>query len=187
MNYGEIKKTDIANGTGVRVSLFVSGCTHHCKNCFNEVTWDFNYGYFFDEKAQQEIIEALKPEYIRGLTLLGGEPMEPSNQRALLPFIKEIKMIYPQKDIWCYSGYLFDQELLNESRARCDVTDELLSYIDIIVDGRFVEELKDITLRFKGSSNQRIILVKESLEQGKIILSPLNEPRKNNETGHAQK
>lgn len=179
MNYGEIKKVDIANGTGVRVSLFVSGCTHHCKNCFNEVTWDFHYGVPFDDQAQEEVMDALKPDYISGLTLLGGEPMEPSNQRALLPFIKEVKRVYPNKSIWCYTGYLFDKELLSESRARCEVTDQLLSYIDILVDGRFIEELKDITLRFKGSSNQRIILVKESLKTGRIVLSELNKSRRN--------
>lgn len=177
MNYGEIKKFDIANGLGVRVSLFVSGCTHHCKNCFNQMTWDFHYGVPFDEDAQEKVLEYLKPDVIAGLTLIGGEPMEPSNQRALLPFVKKVKERYPNKNIWCYSGYIFDKELLQESRARCEVTDELLSYIDILVDGRFVEELKDITLRFRGSSNQRIILVKESLNSGKIVLSELNNPR----------
>ena len=178
MNYGEIKKVDIANGLGVRVSVFVSGCTHHCKNCFNQVTWDFDYGEPFDEQVQNQVIDYLAPNHIAGLTLIGGEPMEPSNQRTLLPFVKKVKQIYPQKNIWCYTGYLFDQELLQESRARCEVTDELLSYIDILVDGRFVEELKDVTLRFRGSSNQRIILVKESLKRSEIVLSELNLPRK---------
>lgn len=178
MNYGEIKKSDIANGLGVRVSLFVSGCTHHCRNCFNQITWDFHYGQPFDETVEEKIIEYLAPNHIAGLTLIGGEPMEPSNQRALLPFVKKVKERYPQKNIWCYTGYLFDQELLQDSRARCEVTDELLSLIDIMVDGKFVEELKDITLRFRGSSNQRIIDVQESLKVGKVILSPLNEPRK---------
>lgn len=177
MNYGEIKKFDIANGLGVRVSLFVSGCTHHCKNCFNQMTWDFHYGEPFDEAAQEKVLEYLKPEHIAGLTLIGGEPMEPSNQRALLPFVKKVKVQYPNKNIWCYTGYLYDQDLLQDSRARCEVTDELLSYIDILVDGAFVEELKDITLRFRGSSNQRIIEVQESLKQKKIVLSELNNPR----------
>lgn len=177
MNYGEIKKADIANGLGVRVSLFVSGCTHHCQNCFNQVTWDFHYGQPFDEAVQEKILQYLAPEHIAGLTLIGGEPMEPSNQRALLPFVKKVKDIYPQKNIWCYTGYIFDKELLHESRARCEVTDELLSYIDVIVDGRFIEELKDIRLRFRGSSNQRIIQVQESLKEGKIVLSELNNPR----------
>jgi len=178
MNYGEIKKADIANGLGVRVSLFVSGCTHHCKNCFNQMTWDFDYGKVFDEKAEQEVIDALKPNHIAGLTLIGGEPMEPANQRGLLPLVKKVKELYPDKNIWCYTGYLFDLELLKESRARCEVTDEFLSYIDILVDGRFVEELKDITLRFRGSSNQRIIDVKSSLQNQTIVLSELNNPRK---------
>ncbi len=170
MNYAEIKNCDIANGLGVRVSLFVSGCTHHCKNCFNEVTWDFYYGKVFDEKVEEQILEYLKPNHITGLTLLGGEPMEPSNQRALLPFIKKVKETYPNKDIWMYSGYVFDKELLQESRARCEVTDELLSYIDVLVDGRFVEELKDLSLKFRGSSNQRIIDVQESLKTNQVVL-----------------
>lgn len=170
MNYAEIKNCDIANGLGVRVSLFVSGCTHHCKNCFNQMTWDFDYGEVFDESVEQKIIDYLKPNHITGLTLLGGEPMEPANQRALLPFVKKVKALYPQKDIWVYSGYVFDKELMQESRARCEVTDELLSYIDVLVDGRFVEELKDISLKFRGSSNQRIIDVQESLKNKTVVL-----------------
>lgn len=178
MNYAEIKSCDIANGLGVRVSLFVSGCTHHCKNCFNEMTWDFNYGEVFDESVEAKIIDALKPDHISGLTLLGGEPMEPSNQRALLPLVKKVKALYPNKDIWMYSGYIFDQELLQDSRARCEVTDELLSYIDVLVDGRFVEALKDISLKFRGSSNQRIIDVPASLKSGRVVLyKDLNENR----------
>lgn len=179
MNYAEIKNCDIANGLGVRVSLFVSGCTHHCKNCFNEVTWDFHYGNVFDESVEEKIMDYLKPNHITGLTLLGGEPMEPTNQRALLPFVKRVKAMYPDKDIWLYSGYLFDKELLQESRARCEVTDELLNYIDVLVDGRFVEELKDISLKFRGSSNQRIIDVQKSLKNKTIVLyKDLNENRK---------
>ena len=177
MHYGEIKKFDIANGMGVRVSLFVSGCTHHCKNCFNEVTWDFRYGQEFTKETENMIMEYLKPSHVAGLTLIGGEPMEQPNQRGLLPLVKRVKETYPNKNIWCYSGYLFDEELLKPSRARCEVTDELLSYIDILVDGKFVEELKDVTLRFKGSSNQRIIDVQESLRQGEVVLSELNDPR----------
>jgi len=178
MNYANIKFNDIANGEGVRTSLFVSGCTHHCKNCFNPETWDFNYGKEFTQEVQNKIIQSLKPDYINGLTLLGGEPMEPANQKGLLPFIKKVKETYPNKTIWCYSGFLFDEELLKESRAHCPWTLELLSYIDILVDGRFVQDLKDITLRFKGSSNQRVIDVKESLKENKVILSPYNEKRK---------
>lgn len=170
MNYGEIKKTDIANGEGVRVSLFVSGCTHHCKGCFNSDTWDFNFGRPFTEETEKEILEALGHNYIDGFTLLGGEPFEKPNQKALLPLLKKIKQIYPEKTVWCYSGYLFDEELLKESRARCEYTDEMLSLIDVLVDGEFVEELKDISLAYKGSSNQRIINVHESLKQNKVVL-----------------
>lgn len=170
MNYGEIKKTDIANGSGVRVSLFVSGCTHHCKGCFNEVAWDFEYGNEFTEQVQDEILAALEPKYISGLSVLGGEPFEPDNQRALLPFIRKVRSRFPQKNIWFYTGYLFDKDLLQESRARCEVTDELLSMIDILIDGPFVEELKDITLIFRGSSNQRIIDVNQSLATGGVAV-----------------
>lgn len=170
MYYGEIKKCDIANGEGVRVSLFVSGCTHHCPGCFNQDTWDFNYGKVYTDKTEQEILDALSPGYINGLSLLGGEPFEPQNQQVLVQLLRKVKEQYPQKTIWCYSGYLFDRELLNESRARCEYTDEMLSMIDILVDGRFVEELKDIRLVFRGSSNQRIIDVKKSLENGEVIL-----------------
>ncbi len=177
MNYGNIKYYDIANGEGVRVSLFVSGCTHHCKNCFNKETWDFNYGKPFTKETEDDIIAHLSPDYINGLTLLGGEPMEPANQHTLLPFVKRVKALYPNKTIWCYSGYLFDSELLSPSRAHCPFTRELLSYIDILVDGEFKEELKDITLRFKGSSNQRVIDVQKSLKENKIILSIYNDKK----------
>lgn len=178
MNYGNIKYFDIANGEGVRTSLFVSGCTHHCKNCFNPETWDFRYGKPFTREIEDEILKSLEPDYINGLTLLGGEPFEKANQRALLPFLKRVRESCPQKTIWCYSGYLFDSELLGESRARCEVTDQMLALIDVLVDGEFKEEQKDITLRFKGSANQRIIDVQKSLKEGKIILSPFNEKRK---------
>lgn len=170
MNYGEIKKTDIANGPGVRVSLFVSGCTHKCPGCFNEVAWDFGYGRAFDEGVQEELLEALAPKYIAGLTILGGEPFEPENQTALLPFIRRVRERFPNKNIWIFTGYVFDTELLGESRARCDATDEILSMTDVIVDGPFVEAEKDITLRFKGSRNQRIIDVKKSLGSGSVAV-----------------
>ena len=170
MHYGEIKKCDIANGEGVRVSLFVSGCTHHCPGCFNQDTWDFSYGKEYTDETEQEIIEALSPDYINGLSLLGGEPFEPQNQQVLVQLLRKVRERYPQKTIWCYSGYLFDRELLSESRARCEYTDEMLSMIDILVDGRFVEKLKDIRLVFRGSSNQRIIDVKKSLNNGEVIL-----------------
>lgn len=168
MNYGEIKKNDIANGIGVRVSLFVSGCTHRCKNCFNQQTWDFNYGKPFTEETEEEIINALLPEWVDGLTVLGGEPFEPSNQRALLPFIKKVRKVLPKKTIWFYSGYTYE-ELTGESRARCEVTDEILSYADVLVDGEFVEEKKNISLQFRGSENQRIIDVPETIKQNKVI------------------
>lgn len=170
MYYGEIKKCDIANGEGVRVSLFVSGCTHHCPGCFNEQTWDFKYGKEYTPETEEEILKALAPNYINGLSLLGGEPFEPQNQEVLVGLLRKVKERYPQKNIWCYSGYLFDRELLQESRARCEYTDEMLSMLDILVDGRFVESKKDITLLFRGSSNQRIIDMKKSLETGEIVL-----------------
>lgn len=168
MNYAEIKTCDIANGEGVRVSLFVSGCTHHCKNCFNKETWSFDFGKPFTREVEDYIISELAPGYIEGLTLLGGEPFEPQNQRALLPFLKRVRGIYPDKSIWCYTGYLFDSELLSESRARCEVTDEMLSLIDVLVDGEFVQELYNISLQFRGSSNQRIIDVKKSLSSKNV-------------------
>ena len=170
MYYGEIKKCDIANGEGVRVSLFVSGCTHHCPGCFNQDTWDFTYGDEYTEDTEQEIIEALKPDYINGLSLLGGEPFEPRNQEILVGLLRKVKKLYPEKDIWCYSGYLFDKELQQESRARCEYTDEMLSMLDVLVDGRFVESLKDIRLAFRGSSNQRVIDVKKSLGCDEVVL-----------------
>ena len=169
MYYGEIKKYDIANGEGVRVSLFVSGCTHHCPGCFNQDTWDFSYGKKYTDETEQEILDALSPGYINGLSLLGGEPFEPQNQEVLVKLLKEVRERYPEKTVWCYSGYLFDRELLSESRARCGYTDEMLSMIDVLVDGRFVEAKKDIRLVFRGSSNQRIIDVKKSLESGEVI------------------
>ncbi len=169
MNYGEIKKVDIANGEGVRVSLFVSGCTHHCKGCFNPETWNFNFGKPFTKDTQEEIIGYLNHSYIKGLSLLGGEPFEPENQKALLPFLKRVKALFPEKNIWCYSGYTFDGELLRESRARCEATDEMLSLIDILVDGEFIEEKRNLMLKFRGSENQRVIDVQKSLQAGEVI------------------
>ena len=169
MNYSAIKKCDVANGPGVRVSLFVSGCTHHCKDCFNKETWDFNFGAEFTKEQEDEIIEYLSPSYIEGFSLLGGEPFEPQNQRVLVGLLRRIKETYPQKTVWCYTGYLLDDELLSESRARCEVTDEMLSYIDILVDGEFKTELKDLRLRFRGSSNQRIIDLRKTLTENEIV------------------
>ena len=170
MNYGEIKKCDIANGEGVRVSLFVSGCTHHCKGCFNSETWDFNYGKPFTSDTEQEILNALSYEYINGLSLLGGEPFEIQNQRVLLPFIQKVKEIFPNKTIWCYTGYTLNKDLIQGGRAYCECTADMLKCIDILVDGEFVEELKDISLVFRGSSNQRIIDIKKSAETNTIAL-----------------
>lgn len=170
MNYGEIKNYDIANGLGVRVTLFVSGCTHHCKGCFNPMTWDFNYGKPFTEDTEEQLLEMLAPDYIDGLTLLGGEPMETDNQRALLPFLKKVKVRYPKKNIWCYTGYTLETDLLSESRARCEVTDEMLSLIDVLVDGEFIEKQKNISLAFRGSENQRIIDLPKTLAEEKTIL-----------------
>lgn len=172
MKYAKIKKCDVANGPGVRVSLFVSGCNHHCKNCFNREAWDFNYGQEFTENEQNEIIDDLKPEYITGLSLLGGEPFERTNQEGLVPLIKKVKQTYPDKKIWCYTGFTFDKQILGEmiEKENRESTKEMLNNIDYIVDGRFVEELKDPKLRFRGSSNQRIIDVKKSLEQNEIVI-----------------
>ena len=169
MNYANIKKYDIANGVGVRVSLFVSGCTHHCMGCFNAEAWDFAYGQPYTEAPEEEILAALSHEYIAGLSLLGGEPFEPQNQRALLPLLRKFRERYPQKSVWCYSGYTLETDIL-AGRAHCEATDEMLSYIDILVDGEFVEEKKDLKLRFRGSSNQRIIDVKRTLSEGTVKL-----------------
>lgn len=169
MHYGKIKKYDIANGEGVRVTLFVSGCTHHCKGCFNSETWDFSYGNLFDEAVQQEILTALSPSYIDGLTLLGGEPFEPENQRALVSLLREVRTQFPDKNIWCYTGYNLEADLLSESRARCECTDKMLSMLDVLVDGEFIEEEKNIRLSFRGSANQRIIDVQQTLALGQIV------------------
>lgn len=172
MNYATIKWTDIANGEGVRVSLFVSGCTHRCKNCFNEVAWDFSYGEPFGEAVQKKIIDALASEYIAGLSLLGGEPLEPQNQEALYPFVKRVREIYPRKTIWCYTGFIFDEqsEILQEKYKNTPYTKELLSMFDVLVDGPYVEECKDIRLKFRGSSNQRVIDLQKTLRQKEIVL-----------------
>jgi anaerobic ribonucleoside-triphosphate reductase activating protein len=166
MNYSGIIGSDIANGEGVRVSLFVSGCTHHCKGCFNPDTWDFAAGKPFTEKTQDFIIAELDHPWIAGLTLLGGEPMEPENQRALAPFLHRVRARFgSSKNIWCYTGCVLEHDLQQESRWRTEVTDELLSMIDVLVDGPFVESLKDITLRFRGSSNQRILVMEHGQKE----------------------
>ena len=168
MNYCNIKRRDIADGIGVRVTLFVSGCTHHCKGCFQPETWDFSYGKPFDEAAEEAIFAELRQSFVNGLTLLGGEPFEPENQRGLLPLLRAVKERFPDKTIWAYSGYTWE-ELTGTGRARCEVTDEMLSHIDVLVDGGFVEELRDITLRFRGSGNQRLLDVPKSLASGQPV------------------
>lgn len=165
MNYSEIKTYDIANGLGVRTSLFVSGCTHHCKGCFNPDTWDFNYGKPFTKEIMEEVLNSCKPEYISGLTLLGGEPMEVENQRGLIELLREFKSRYPKKNIWVFTGYTLESDLLDKNgKARCELTDEILSLVDIMVDGEFILEKKDITLEFRGSSNQRILDLREVIK-----------------------
>lgn len=170
MNYAEIKNCDIANGIGVRVSLFVSGCTHHCKGCFNEVAWDFDYGTPFTQETIDKILDMMRPSYIRGLTLLGGEPFEPRNQGPVVELLRQIKEKMPEKSIWAFSGYLFDRDILSGRLGDWKVTQEYLSYLDVLVDGPFVEARKNLSLRFRGSENQRIIDVPASLAQGKIVL-----------------
>ncbi|MBO5308774.1 MAG: anaerobic ribonucleoside-triphosphate reductase activating protein [Lentisphaeria bacterium] len=170
MNYCEIKPFDIANGVGVRVSLFVAGCTHHCPGCFNPETWDFNAGKRFDKRVIEKIIKALEPDHINGLTLLGGEPFEKVNQRGLLPLIRQVKELYPQKDIWSFTGYIYDRDLLPGGRAYCEVTDEFLDSLAVLVDGPFVEVRKDISLKFRGSSNQRLIDMPATRAKGEVVL-----------------
>ena len=172
MNYATIKWTDIANGEGVRISLFVSGCTHRCKNCFNEVAWDFSYGEPFDEKVQQQILEELGSSFIAGLSLLGGEPLESQNQTALYPFIRKVRETYPQKSIWCYTGFVLDETngKLRETVKNTPITQDLIALFDVLVDGPFVEELKNIRLKFRGSSNQRVIDVKKTLSSKSCVL-----------------
>ena len=169
MNYATIKKFDIANGPGVRVSLFVSGCRHYCKNCFNKEAWDFDYGKPFTEDVIEEIVNAVKPDYINGFTLLGGEPFEPENRIGVIPLLKRLKKELPKKEIWCFTGFDFEKDLLNANPIDRPTVDEMLSLIDVLVDGKFVEELKSPALIFRGSSNQRIIDVKKSLEAGEAV------------------
>ena len=170
MNYAEIKNCDIANGPGVRVSLFVSGCTHHCPGCFNQVAWDFDYGKPFTQETMYSILAMLQPGYIKGLTLLGGEPFEPENQPAVVELLRQIKAKYPEKSIWAFSGYLFDRDILAGRLGPWEITREYLSYLDVLVDGPFVESRKNLSLRFRGSENQRIIDVPASLAENRIVL-----------------
>ena len=163
MYYGNIKECDIADGPGVRVTLFVSGCRNHCKGCFNSETWDFSYGQPYTEETEERLLALLGPDYIQGLTLLGGEPFEPENQRVCVTLLRKVREVYPGKDIWCYSGYLIDRDMVPGGKVYTEVTEEMLSYIDVLVDGRFVEEEKDLTLVFRGSRNQGVL----RLENGK--------------------
>lgn len=172
MNYGNIKTYDIADGEGVRVTLFVSGCTHHCKGCFQPETWDFGYGKPFTRETEKELLAALSESYIAGLTLLGGEPFEPENQRVLVPFLRQVRELFPRKTIWSYTGFLYEELVgINgkKSHARCEVTDEMLSLIDILVDGEFVEEKRNLMLQFRGSENQRVIDLKKTRNTGKVV------------------
>lgn len=169
MNYADIKKIDVANGEGVRVSVFVSGCNHHCKGCFNQCAWDFNYGKEFSEKEEQQIIDYMNHDYISGLSLLGGEPLEPRNQEGLLPLVKKVKEKFSNKNIWCYTGFDFEKDVLGKMAKDNETTRELLKYIDVIVDGKFEEDKRDLKLQFRGSSNQKIVDVKKSLQTGQIV------------------
>lgn len=171
MNYAEIKYNDIANGEGVRVSLFVSGCRHRCKNCFNEIAWDFKYGKEFTDDVADKIIKSCEPDYVAGISLLGGEPFEPENQPVLLEFLKKFRSIYPDKNVWCYSGFTYE-ELTGTKPSRCytDITEDMLDLIDILVDGKFEQELHNLMLKFRGSSNQRLIDLNKTRKEGKLII-----------------
>ena len=170
MNYCNIKYNDIADGEGVRTTLFVSGCTNRCKGCFQPETWDFSYGEPFTKDVEDKIIESLSPYYIDGLTLLGGEPFEPSNQVALLPFLKRVKERYPEKNIWAFTGFVYDRDLTPGGRKHTHCTDELLSLIDVLVDGPFILEQKSLSLQFRGSANQRVIDMRKTLSTGQVTI-----------------
>lgn len=170
MNYATIKNCDVANGPGVRVSLFVSGCTHHCKDCFNEVAWDFDYGQPFDQSVIDHILELLNPDYIKGITYLGGEPLDPRNQPGLLELSRQIKAKYPEKSIWCFSGYVWETQITAKKLGPWEITEELLSYCDVLVDGPFIAAKKNLSLRFRGSENQRLIDVPKTMESGSVVL-----------------
>jgi len=170
MNYAEIKNCDIANGEGVRVTLFVSGCTNRCEGCFQPQTWNFDYGQPFTAETEEKILKLLEPDYINGLTLLGGEPFEPQNQQALLPFVQRVRSAYPHIAIWAFTGFTLEQLLTPNFAKRCKATDPLLALIDVLVDGRFVLAQKNISLRFRGSENQRLLDLPASLQQGKAVL-----------------
>ncbi len=169
MNYADIKRVDVANGEGVRVSVFVSGCNHHCKGCFNQCAWDFNYGNKFTDEDINKVLNYLNHDYISGLSLLGGEPLEPQNQEGLLPLVKKVKEKFPNKNIWCYTGFDFEKDVIGKMAKENKTSNELIRYLDVVVDGKFEEDKKDLKLRFRGSSNQRIIDVKETLKENKVV------------------
>jgi anaerobic ribonucleoside-triphosphate reductase activating protein len=170
MYYGNIKQYDIADGEGCRTTLFVSGCTNQCKNCFQPETWDFHFGQPYTEETEQHLLNLLSDENIQGLTLLGGEPFEPENQKVLVKLLRRVRKELPEKDIWSYTGFIYDRDLLEGQRKHCEVTDEMLSLLDVLVDGPFIEELKNISLSFRGSENQRVIDMKKTLETGDVVL-----------------
>ena len=175
MNYANIKNCDIANGEGVRVTLFVSGCTNLCEGCFQPETWDFNFGEPFTVEVEDKLIEMLAPSYIRGLTLLGGEPFEPNNQRVLAPFVERVKKTYPDKDVWAFTGFTYEKLLEDGYPKRTEVTDKLLSMIDVLVDGKFIQALKNLRLKFRGSSNQRLIDMNKTRKAEEIVLLDLKD------------
>ncbi len=170
MYYGELKKRDIANGLGVRVALFVSGCTNHCEECFNRDTWDFHFGRPYTQETENEIIEAMRPDFVRGLSLLGGEPMEPKNQPQLLALVKRAKKELPDKDIWCYTGFTYDELLDRRAYPNTEIVEELLSYIDVLVDGRFEKDKRNLMLKFRGSENQRLIDLNATRKENRVVL-----------------
>jgi len=169
VNYADIKRVDVANGEGVRVSVFVSGCNHHCKGCFNQCAWDFNYGNKFTDEQIDTVLKYLDHDYISGLSLLGGEPLDPKNQEGLLLLVKKVKEKFPDKNIWCYTGFDFEKDVVGKMVKVSKTSNELVRYLDVVVDGKFEEDKKDLKLRFRGSSNQRIIDVKESLKENKVV------------------
>lgn len=169
MNYADIKRVDVANGEGVRVSVFVSGCNHHCKGCFNQCAWDFNYGNKFTDEQIDTVLKYLDHDYISGLSLLGGEPLDPKNQEGLLPLVKKVKEKFPDKNIWCYTGFDFEKDVVGKMAQENPTTKELLKYLDVVVDGKFEEAKKNLKLKFRGSENQRIIDVPETLKVHKIV------------------
>lgn len=170
MHYGNIKYYDIADGEGVRVTLFCSGCTNRCEGCFQPETWDFCYGKEYTKETEDQLIQMLTNPNIQGLTLLGGDPFEPSNQRTLITLLRRVKQELPTKDVWAYTGFVYEQDLLEGQRKHTEVTDEMLSYIDVLVDGPFVIDEKDISLYFRGSTNQRVIDMPKTLKSGSVVI-----------------